>query len=358
MRRPSLRFLVVVVVVAAVGLEAVLVALRHLPALAAVPPLTELARELYMVDRTMINVRPGDAVAFDPVLSYTLKPGRFSFANTEYDTTCEVNRLGVRDDQASLERPRVVVVGDSFAMGWGVDQGETFADVLEQRSGWRVLNTGVSSYGTARELMMLERVDLSATTHLVIQFCNNDFAENEQFVANDGELVVHSAESFAAMADRYPDPRYVAGRYGWHFLSEAARAVGAFVPGARAEGPSPVALDPSDPAVQQLQVAHFLGVLDHSPVDLAGLEVIVFELNGYNRHRQHFAPLLREALDGRELPAGMRSLTVLDLAAELGPEHWFVLDDHLRPSGHRLVGARLWQVIEAGEASGDEPPRP
>ena len=58
-----------------------------------------------------------------------------------------------------------------------------------------------------------------------------------------------------------------------------------------------------------------------------------------------FAPLLREALAKRELPAGVRSLTVLDLAAELGPEHWFVLDDHLRPSGHRLVGERLWEAM-------------
>ena len=51
------------------------------------------------------------------------------------------------------------MLGDSYAMGWGVEQGESFPEILEAATGLRVLNAGVPSYGTPRELLMLERLD-------------------------------------------------------------------------------------------------------------------------------------------------------------------------------------------------------
>jgi len=41
----------------------------------------------------------------------------------EFTNEVRVNHLGVRDDEASLVAPDVIVIGDSHAMGWGVDQG-------------------------------------------------------------------------------------------------------------------------------------------------------------------------------------------------------------------------------------------
>jgi hypothetical protein len=158
-------------------LELVLVGLRHIPVMAAIGPLRTSARELYLLDRNYLQIDPA-AIRWDAELGYTLRPGEFRFSNTEFSTSYRVNSLGPRDDEASLHQPEVVVLGDSFAMGWGVEQNETFAQVLERLTGLRVLNAGVSSYGTVRELRMLARVDTSATSWVVIQFCNNDFFEN------------------------------------------------------------------------------------------------------------------------------------------------------------------------------------
>ena len=94
---------------------------------------------------------------YDPELFYTLEPGAFMFSNPEFSTQFVVNRIGVRDNQRSLEQPEIVVAGDSYAMGWGVQQDESFPELIERRTGRRVLNAAMSSYGTVRERRMLDR---------------------------------------------------------------------------------------------------------------------------------------------------------------------------------------------------------
>src|SRR4051794_598664 len=55
---------------------------------------------------------------YDAELLYTLRPGQFAFSNVEYSTPYIVNSLGVRDEERALAQPEIVVVGDSYAMGW------------------------------------------------------------------------------------------------------------------------------------------------------------------------------------------------------------------------------------------------
>jgi len=59
---------------------------------------------------------------YDSSLFYTLKPGSFQFENREFTNDFKVNRLGLRDDEKSLNMPKAIVLGDSYAMGWGVDK--------------------------------------------------------------------------------------------------------------------------------------------------------------------------------------------------------------------------------------------
>jgi len=41
---------------------------------------------------------------------------------------------------------------------------------------------------------------------------------------------------------------------------------------------------------------------------------------------------------------------VVDLAAELGPDLFFRLDDHITAEGHRHLAQRLWQIIQEEES--------
>ncbi|HEY6505513.1 MAG TPA: hypothetical protein VIZ28_16175 [Chitinophagaceae bacterium] len=55
-------------------------------------------------------------------------------------------------------------------------------------TGEKVLNAGMSSYGTARELKNLYRLDTSGLQTLIIQYGRNDEVENEQFVRDNYSL--------------------------------------------------------------------------------------------------------------------------------------------------------------------------
>jgi len=325
--------------VTALLMEGFLVALRHVPSLSSPSGLRQVARELYMLDRNMIQFETAAAV-WNSDLGYTLRPGRFRFRNTEFDTSYDVNRLGVRDDEQSLDGPRIVVIGDSFAQGWGVEQSETFASVLEHLSGLKVLNTAIASYGTARQLRLLRSVDLSRATHLVIQFCNNDYFENAAFEREGPDFATQKETGYRNAVEAYErDQRYFPGRYTLAVFS--ARLGHTDRGGAPESAP-----DPDDPAALRRQAATFIHVMLGSRVDLTHLKIIVFELNAYNRYPGLFTTALADFVDHHEeLPASLRTMTIVDLASELASDQWFQLDDHINAAGHRFLAQRLWRIM-------------
>lgn len=75
-----------------------------------------------------------------------------------------INSKGLRDREYTYEKPeavkRILVLGDSFAWGYGVSDHEIFTEVLETRleqnpTAWEVINTGVSGWGTDQEYLYL-----------------------------------------------------------------------------------------------------------------------------------------------------------------------------------------------------------
>ena len=121
----------------------------------------------YRHEHHVIQYEP-DCSQYDPELFYTLKPGSCFFSGREFNNQYFINSLGLRDDEESLKAPEVIVLGDSVAMGWGIEQNETMAQQIEAMAGLKVLNAGISSYGTVREMKLLNRLDLSRVKYLVI----------------------------------------------------------------------------------------------------------------------------------------------------------------------------------------------
>lgn len=331
-------FFAVTTVMTLALLESVLLAIRRVPALSFATPLRNVARELYMLDRNMIQFE-SDAARWAPHLGYTLRPGQFEFHNTEFNTSYRVNRLGVRDDESSLSRPRVVVIGDSFAMGWGVEQSESFPSVLEDLSGLTVLNTAIASYGTARQIRLLQSIDLSHATHLVIQFCNNDYFENHAFHVEGPDFETQTKVGYENAVKSYrQSQRYYPGRYSYALLKWTLSS------GRDRTAPENTP-DPANPAAQQHQVDLFLEVLLNSGVDLSGLQIIVFEINAYNEYRGLFTSALARGISEYPLPAHLGEMRIVDLASELRPHHFFRLDDHINAEGHRFLARRIFEVM-------------
>lgn len=100
-----------------------------------------------------------------------------------------INRQGMRADRDyPYDKPpgrlRVLVLGDSFAIGYEVTAEQTFAMVLERELRRRnvdveVMNAGVSGYSTAEAALYLERELIKYRPDVVVSSTyENDFADN------------------------------------------------------------------------------------------------------------------------------------------------------------------------------------
>ena len=125
---------------------------------------------------------------FDKNLLYVPVEGECIFSNPEFITKLNFDssrRLNMIDDNINSNEKVIAVLGDSFAMGWGVNDNETFSYNLQKLIGKKVLNLGVSSYGTIREIKRLklnkfyDQVDT-----VIIQYHLNDFSENKNLDIN------------------------------------------------------------------------------------------------------------------------------------------------------------------------------
>jgi hypothetical protein len=127
-------------------------------------------------------------VRFDQELGYMTKPNlSFPFSNSatfyqkEFATTVETNSLGFRDDERSLADPAILLLGDSFGFGWGVEKSESCEKILEDSCSVKVLNLSVPGYGTIQEFLLLRRWSLehrvSGKTALFL-FHPNDLQDN------------------------------------------------------------------------------------------------------------------------------------------------------------------------------------
>jgi len=332
-RRAAIALVVVFqLAVGVVAAELLLVALYTHPSRVLPAALRHFLSWEYFYRRSVVQLG-ADRARYDPELLYTLRPGRFTFTNVEYSTAYAVNSLGVRDDEASLAQPEIVVAGDSYAMGWGVQQDEAFPQVIERRTGRRVLNAAVASYGTVREMRLLDRVDLSRATTLVVQYCSNDYGENEEFEKH-GNRHVPSGEDWwlAAIDEQTRVTRYRPFR----MVYDAAVYVKRGVEGRRRGGFEPSTAPPDRAA------ALFLNALVHAPrADLSRLRIVVTDPDPDPR----FIHALERARLDPAYPAYVRAMRVVDVSSLLTPDVHYVLDDHLTARGHELIADALIAAI-------------
>ncbi len=146
--------------------------------------------------------------------------------DTCYSARVSINAHGWRSPEVPLAKPegvyRVLVLGDSFMAGLQVNDGETFASVLERRLGREglprrveVINFGVPSWGTDQEYLSLHKYGLAFKPDLVLLafYGQNDVSDNYRalvsakstypkphFDLTDDELVA------APVSDRTPWP--------------------------------------------------------------------------------------------------------------------------------------------------------
>ncbi len=108
-------------------------------------------------------------------------PGRYSFTFTNDALGMRVTGIVSRE----TARTRILLLGDSYAYGVGVNDRETFAYLLEERLSRTplraaVMNAGTGGKGTDYELRFFETIGRDLRPDLTILcFFSNDYLDNE-----------------------------------------------------------------------------------------------------------------------------------------------------------------------------------
>ncbi len=123
--------------------------------------------------------------AYHPKIGFTLQKNLRNvrlFYPGKLDYTVDSNNHGFRgpDWDLSAKRKNIVVLGDSFAMGWGVQWEETMGQVLEKElqktdPAYQVINLAISGYDLEHMIRLIELYkDVLKPVAVVYAFCPND----------------------------------------------------------------------------------------------------------------------------------------------------------------------------------------
>jgi hypothetical protein len=140
---------------------------------------------LGLLDISLPSYRASDAWSFwvdvDPAFGvWHLPHARYRHAKACFDVTYRANAFGMRDGETGERRKghRVAVLGDSFAEGWGVADGERLPDLLERRTAIEHLDFGTSGDFDPVQYWQLYRTLAKRFDHdavMVMVLPDNDF---------------------------------------------------------------------------------------------------------------------------------------------------------------------------------------
>jgi len=134
--------------------------------------------------------RPPRIWQFDAELGWQHVPeGNGRLITPEFDVEMRINKEGLRAGDFSRKKPegvrRILVFGDSFVEGWGVESHEAVSEQLQKcmqddhADSVEVINFGVAGYGTDQELLFYEKLGKSYEPDVVIVlFYGNDLWNN------------------------------------------------------------------------------------------------------------------------------------------------------------------------------------
>lgn len=155
-------------------------------------------------------------------------PRRFQFRYTVGDMGCR----GDVPASAEAGSPAVVTLGDSYAFGMGVSDGEEFPAVMRRALAGtaEVVNLGSPGWGLTQEIRrFVETGESYDPVVVVLQFCSNDPDDN---LANrvtrldDGEFVFVSSENSLNWIKKYLSRSFVQRTQLYNFMrTRASRAV-------------------------------------------------------------------------------------------------------------------------------------
>lgn len=325
----------------------------------------------------------------DAVVHHRLRPDtRFESTTDDYHYVLRVNAIGTRGAEIALPKPRgthrILMLGDSFTLGKGVDDGETFAALTGEHLNRRlssglgvrfdVVNAGVDSYSPVLSYLQLRSLAPIVEPDFVV--LNLDMSDLEQETAyralarrdaRGAIVAVPSGEYPGEIAWAWIDRHLYVTRLVAHLLAGVAQ------PGDTAEVRDTVLTARREVIAHTLvddradRAAQWRDLFDSIRAVQAycAQARIPFLLTTYPWGHQVGPTQWREGrrlfLDEGDLPSDRSVNTIRALAAEYGIDLvdafaafreragerlYFDRDLHWTPAGHRLMAEVLGEALE------------
>lgn len=294
--------------------------------------------EYYMTYERQVPEVRADCAVYDSVLLYTYRPNTFCVQeNAEFKDTLHMNSAGLRDDENSLRAPEIICLGDSYTMGWGVKQDEAFPQQLEKMTNMKVLNAGMSSYGTARELMLLKRLDTSNLKYIILQYCVNDIKENEKYLENNFQLPISTKKQYEESVNKhkwatkyYPFKKvltllriYLKDKKSLLFNKQHSQEQAEILKNYN-----------NDTSYVTKAAIEFADILSSAEINVP---VLVIDVNRYPHFDHHFIEKAKQF--------ATLNMHFIDVSALNKPDYYYPLDGHLNSKGHEELGKIISEWI-------------
>ena len=261
---------------------------------------------------------------FDENFLYAPVVGECIFSNPEFKTKLnfdENRRLNMVDDNIQEDEKIIAVLGDSVAMGWGVNDNETFSYNLQKLTNKKVINLAVSSYGTVREIKRLklnkfyDQVDT-----VIIQYHLNDIAENKNLNINKTYTQMEYDKFFKSKENNINIIIFLLKHYKKSLRLLFTHLNDLFFENDRKEKHNLTEhLDNLEKVINQNLKGE-------------GKRVIVFLIN----------PPHQEII--YEENKKYENFEFMNFKVQ--KEHLFVIDDHINKNGHRYIGKKLYSYLK------------
>ena len=277
-----------------------------------------------------------DCAVFDEVLLYVPKIGSCRFQNIEFDTNLNFNANGrVGNIQRDFNNNEIIIsTGDSMAMGWGVEDNETYSALLENKLYTPVLNLGVSSYGTSRELAFIIRNKyFDESSIIILQYSNNDISENAFYLENDKYIT--NPENFAIIQSYNGQIDVSFFKYILQYTTGLKNKIVDYISSSFLSDKDQIKAKRYNNITGKTHAEIFVKVLESFEI-LRNKKIIVLELNSHNKKIDGFLTNIKSNI-----------LDLNSISVDLDENDFFILDGHLNNSGHEKVSKSILTFLKS-----------